>query len=254
MEDAGLSEKGLDVLAFAPHQDDAEVGCGGIIVRLRTLGYAVGIADMTASEMGTRGNSESRLAECSAAARVMGIDYRINLGLPDGNMQATAEADDAVIRAIRATRPSLVLAPYPEDRHPDHAAAGRIVPAAAFRAGLRKWDTGQAHHRPLAIGYYMLHDTFVPSLVVDVTEQWAVKMEALRCYRTQFAVPGAPEDEEPTYISTPEFLHRLEARALYFGSKIATRYGEPLYTRETLRIDDPMTLVTGSMERFAGGG
>ena len=100
----------------------------------------------------------------------------------------------------------------------------------------------------------MLHDTFVPSLVVDVTEQWAVKMEALRCYRTQFAVPGAPEDEEPTYISTPEFLHRLEARALYFGSKIATRYGEPLYTRETLRIDDPMTLVTGSMERFAGGG
>jgi N-acetylglucosamine malate deacetylase 1 len=245
-----VQERRLDVLAFAPHQDDIEVGCAGILIRLRRLGYQVGIADMTASEMGTRGNSETRMAECTAAASAMDIDYRVNLGLPDGSISASPEADDKIIRTIRATRPALVLVPYPEDRHPDHVAAGLIVPAALFRAGLKKWDTGQAHHRPLSVVYYMLHDTFTPSLVVDVTEEWPTKMAALRCYKTQFAVSGAPTDEESTYVSSPEFLERLEARGRYFGSKIAARYGEPLFTREVVRVDDPMTLVNGSIEQY----
>ena len=245
-----VTDGNLDVLAFGPHPDDIEIGCAGTLVRLRGMGYRVGIVDLTAGEMGTRGTPETRQAECQASARVMDISYRANLGLPDGEIQATPEASEAIARVIRSTRPSLILVPYPEDRHPDHVVAGRMVPEAAFRAGLKKWNAGQPAHRPLAVAYYMLHDTFTPTFVVDVTEQWATKIETLRCYRTQFAVPGAPQDEEPTLISSPEFLERIEARGRYFGSKIAVRYGEPIYFRETLRVDDPMMLVHGSVERF----
>ncbi len=241
----------LDVLAVAAHRDDVELSCGGTLVRLRGMGYRVGIADLTAGEMGTRGTPEQRRAEADAAAQVMGISYRVNLGLPDGNLQPTSEATDAIIRLIRATRPALLLVPYPEDRHPDHAVAGRMVPEAAFRAGFKKWDTGQPPHRPLAVIYYMCHYEFIPSFVVDVTEQWPTKIAAVRCYASQVAVPGAPTDEDPTYISSPEFFEQLEARGRYFGSKIAARYGEPFFYRGTLRIDDPMMLVAGSVEQFA---
>jgi len=256
MASTDFLEEKLDVLAIAAHRDDIELSCGGTITRLRNLGYAVGIADLTAGEMGTRGSAEERAAEAEAAARVMGISYRVNLGLPDGDIQPTAEANDALIRLIRATRPTMLLAPYPEDRHPDHAMTGRIVPEAAFRAGLRRWDTGQPYHRPLVIIHYMAHYEFVPSFVVDITDQWPTKIEAVRCYRSQVSVPGAPKSEPskgdaPTYISSPEFFGRLEVRARHWGAKIAATYGEAFFYREMLRIDDPMVLASGSIERFA---
>ena len=247
-----IPEEKLDVLAIGPHRDDVELCCGGTLVRLVDLGHRVGIADLTEGEMGTRGTAEQRAEEAACAARVMGVSYRVNLGLPDGNIQPTPEATDAIIRLIRATRPVLVLCPRPDEgRHPDHGAVGRLVPEAAFRAGFRKWETGQPHHRPLRIINYMMHTMFVPTFVVDISDQWERKLEAIRCYKSQLGVPGASSEEEQTYISSPQFLDMIEARARYFGSQIAATYGEPFFQRETVRIDDPMMLVTGSIEQFS---
>jgi len=253
MKPLEIPEEKLDVLAIGPHRDDLELSCGGTLVRLRRLGYRVGMADLTAGEMGTRGTAEERAAEAVRAARVMGISYRVNLGLPDGNVQPTAEATDALIRLIRATRPALVLAPHPDEgRHPDHGVAGRLVPDAAFRAGLKKWETGQPHHRPLRVVHYMMHTIFAPTFIVDVSDEWPTKMEALRCYHSQLAVPGASDKGEQTYISSPEFLEMIEARGRFYGAQIAATYGEAFFQREVIRIDDPMTLVAASVEGIAG--
>ncbi len=247
-----IVEEHLDVLAISPHRDDVDLCCGGTLVRLVELGYRVGIADLTEGEMGTRGTAEQRAEEAACAARIMGISYRVNLGLPDGNIQPTPEAIDAMIRLIRATRPALVLCPRPDEgRHPDHGTVGRLVPEAAFRAGFRKWETGQSHHRPLRIINYMMHTAFTPTFVVDISEQWEKKIKAIRCYKSQLDVPGASDSEEQTYISSPQFLDMMEARARYFGSQIAARYGEPFFQQEMMRVDDPMTLVKASVEQFS---
>jgi N-acetylglucosamine malate deacetylase 1 len=242
----------LDVLAIGPHRDDLELACGGTILRLCDLGHTVGMVDMTAGEMGTRGDADERNEECICAAHILGVNYRVNLGLPDGKLRDTDEAQDRLIRVIRATRPSLILCPFPEDyRHPDHAIAGQMIPEAAFRSGFPKWETGQPHHRPLMSLRYMLSHEFEPNLVVDVSDYWERKMEAVRCYRSQVFVADTERKEEETYISRPEFYDRLDARYRFFGGKIATTYGEPFWVPGPLRIDDPMSLTAGSIEGFA---
>jgi bacillithiol biosynthesis deacetylase BshB1 len=257
MDNPVFPETTLDVLAIGPHRDDLELSCGGTIVRLLELGYSVGMADMTAGEMGTRGTAEEREREAVAAAAALGVNYRVNLELPDGKLRDDDQTRDRLIRVIRTTRPKLVLCPYPNDwRHPDHSLAGRVVPEAAFRSGFPKWETGQRHHRPLMTIHYMMHYEFEPSFIVDITGQWEKKMESVRCYRSQVHVAGheRPSDEEQTYISRPEFSERIEARNRYFGSKIAAKYGEPFWYPNAIRIDNPMQLVAGSIENFAQRG
>lgn len=247
-------EMKLDVLAIGPHRDDLELSCGGTIAKLLELGYAVGMADMTAGEMGTRGTAEERAQEAAAAATALGVSYRVNLGLPDGKLRDDDETTDRLIRVIRATRPQLVLCPYPDDwRHPDHSLAGRVIPEAAFRAGFAKWDTGQPHHRPLMTLHYMMHHEFAPSFIVDVSDQWEKKMKSVWSYRSQVYVAGntRKSKEEETYISSPDFTERIEARYRYFGSKIAAKYGEPFWSPHPIRIDNPMELLSGSIENFA---
>ncbi|HQI76803.1 MAG TPA: bacillithiol biosynthesis deacetylase BshB1 [Candidatus Latescibacteria bacterium] len=247
-----IPEEHLDALAIGPHRDDVELSCGATLVKLRKRGYRVGIADLTAGEMGTRGTAKERAEEARCAARALGITYRVNLGLPDARIEPDAHTMNALIRLIRATRPTLVLAPHPEEgRHPDHGAAGRLVPDAVFRAGLAKWETGQPHHRPLRVIHYMMHSLFLPTFVVDVTEEWDAKMAAIRCYASQLNVPGANPGGEPTYISSPHFLGTIEARGRYYGAQIAATYGEAFYQRELMRVEDPMSLALGSVERFA---
>ena len=242
----------LDVLAIGPHRDDLELCCGGTLLRLIQLGYKVGMADLTGGEMGTRGDAAEREREAQCAARMLGIDYRVNLGLPDGKLRDTDDAQDRIIRVIRATRPSLLFAPYPNDgRHPDHSTAGRMIPDAAFRSGFPKWETGQEHHRPLMTVHYMMHQEFEPSFIVDISDQWETKMESVRCYQSQVHVPGVERQEEETYISRPEFYDRLEARYRFYGSRIAAKYGEPFWFPGAIRVDDPMSLTQGSIEKFA---
>ena len=241
----------VDVLAVGPHQDDVEVACGGTIALLRSLGYSVGIADLTAAEMGTRGTPEQRSEEAAEAARLLDVSFRVNLGMPDGMLSHTPEADDAVVRLVRAARPKLLLVPYPEDRHPDHAVAGRMVPEAAFRAGFARLETGQPHHRPLKTLYYMNHWQFEPSFVVDVSDHWKTKLAAIHAYRSQFAVPGASENEEQTFVSSPQFLQRIETRARFYGSQIAAEYGEPYFQHDPVRITNPMSQLASSVEQFS---
>jgi bacillithiol biosynthesis deacetylase BshB1 len=245
----------LDVLAIGPHRDDIELCCGATLVKLVRLGYRVGIADLTAGEMGTRGTAEEREAEAACAARALGVHYRVNLGLPDANIQPDENAMARVIQLLRATAPTLILAPHPEEgRHPDHGLTGRIVRDAAFRAGLPKWETGQPHHRPLRVIHYMMHSLFIPTFIVDVTEEWEAKEAAIRCYASQLNVPGSSTEGEPTYISSPHFLQTIDARGRYYGAQIAATYGEAFFQPEIMRVEDPMSLALGSVERFAHKG
>lgn len=246
-----LDLKPVDVLAFAPHQDDVEISCGGTVAALLSKGYKVAIADLTDAAMGTRGTPEDRKREAAAASEILGIEWRRNLGFPDGFVERSRETDEAIVRLIRAARPELILVPYPQDRHPDHTMTGVIVPEAAFRAGLKRYETGQKHHRPLRVLYYMTHYEFTPSFIVDISDTWEKKLRSIEAYRSQFAVDGAPKDEEGTFISSGHFYNRIEARARYYGSRIAVEFGEPFFQREAVRIDDPMSQTRGSVELLA---
>ena len=231
----------LDVLAFAAHRDDIELTCGGTMIKLVDQGYRTGIVDLTAGEMGTRGSAEEREQEAARAAKILGVQVRDNLGIPDANIEINRENKVKVIKAIRRYRPRLVLLPYWEDRHPDHAHAGQLVFEAAFFAGLSKLDTGQPRHRPEKLAYYMCHYRFEPSFIVDVTEQHERKMEAIRAYRSQVYNPDYPGEQ--TLISSPEYFESIEVRSRYYGGLIGKKHGEPFLTREKLELENIMTLV-----------
>jgi bacillithiol biosynthesis deacetylase BshB1 len=235
----------LDVLALAAHRDDIELTCAGTLIKLVDRGYRVGIVDLTAGEMGTRGTIEEREQEALEAARIMGVVTRENLHIPDGYVQMTDENERKIIQVIRGYRPQLLFAPYPdwEDRHPDHAHTGRLVASAWFKSGLTKLDTNQPYHRPERMLYYMCHRRFEPTFVVDVTDQHERKMQAIRAFRSQIYNPAYEAEE--TYISRKEYLEEIEVHSRYYGSLIGKRYGEPFLLREVLEMDDPFALVRG---------
>lgn len=240
--------------AFGPHPDDVELFCGGTVARLARLGYRTAIVDLSEGELSSRGTVETRRAETAAAARALGVGRRLNLGLPDGALEDTPAHRRRVVEAIRELRPRLVLLPHDEDRHPDHEGASKLIRAAAFQAGLAKVETGQPPHRAELLLHYMCHHPFVPSLVVDVSEDQPAKERAIACYRTQFAVAaltgtaeggdaaGGPE----TPISSPQFLERLLARSRHYGGLAGVAHGEPFLARTPPRVDDPMALLSGA--------
>lgn len=233
----------LDVLVFAAHPDDAELNVGGTIATLVAQGYRVGVADCTRGELGSRGTVEGRAAEAAEAARVLGLYARYNLGLPDGAIPDTPEARLAVIRIVRRTRPDIALVPPVACRHPDHEAASRLVTAALYQSGLVRIEAGDglAPWRPHHVLHYMQTLDFEPTLVVDVTAAWEVRMQALRAYRSQFHDPtySAADGEPETYISNPAFLESVEARARSYGHRIGVRYGEPfLYHHGPFGVTD----------------
>lgn len=231
----------LDVLAFGAHRDDVELTCAGTMIKLADRGYKTGIVDLTAGEMGTRGSAEEREKEAQEAAKILRVQCRGNLGIPDANIELNWENKLRVVKAIRKCSPRLVLLPYWEDRHPDHAHAGQLVSEAAFIAGLSKLDTGQPGHRPGKLLYYMCHYRFAPSFIVDVTDQHERKMEAIHCFRSQIYNPDYPGEQ--TLISSPEYLESIEVRSRYYGWLIGKKYGEPFLVREMLEVKDIMTLV-----------
>jgi len=231
----------VDVLAFGAHPDDIELTCAGTVIKLARAGYRAGAVALTAGELGSRGSVETRREEFAEAARVMEVCFHDVLGLPDGNLRPDREQKTRVIRVIRRLRPRTVLAPYWEDRHPDHANAGRLIGEAAFLAGLKKIDTNQPEHRPIRVLYYASRYEFEPSFVVDVTDTHESKLRAIRAYRSQFhhSEKGQFGDVE-TNISHPGFLEAVVARARQYGAYIGTAFGEPFLVREPLRVDDPV--------------
>ncbi|WP_228350645.1 bacillithiol biosynthesis deacetylase BshB1 [Rhodocaloribacter litoris] len=225
----------LDVLALAAHPDDVELCAGGTICRLTRQGYRVGIVDFTRGELGSRGTPEGRLEEARAAAGILGLAVRENLGLPDGNIAPTPENRERVIRVLRRYRPHILLVNPPVCRHPDHGAAARLAIEAAFYAGLRKIvtreddGTAQEPWRPHHILHYMQAVPFEPTFVVDVSDVWEQRTRALQAFRSQFFNPDyEPAGDEPeTFVSNPEFFRWIEARARTYGYQIGATYGEP---------------------------
>ena len=216
----------LDILAVAAHPDDAELGCGGSLLLAVRKGLSVAIADLTEGEMSSRGTVTSRQIEAENAARILGLKERRNLGLPDTKIgENSSQSRSALIQLIRETKPRIVLTPYWDDRHPDHEATGRLVKEACFFAGVAKVGNGEPY-RPSRLFYYMHSYPFKPAFVLDISDVWEHKMEAIKAYQTQFE---SSENDTQTAISEPGFLKLMEARAIWFGAMIGATYGEPYY-------------------------
>lgn len=231
----------LDVLAVGAHPDDVELSCGGTVIKLVRQGHAVGIVDVTEGELGTRGSREIRAEEAARAAAVMGVPVRVNLRLPDGNIENTEANRRLLIEVIRAYRPDVLLLPHPVDRHPDHEHASVMCRDAWFYAGLEKIHTSwegkrQDPHRPRTYYYYMQWQEFPPSFVVDITAEFPTRMEAMRAYRSQFHDPASNERE--TILSSPQFIEMITTRLRYYGDKIDTTYGEAFLSPRAIAVPD----------------
>lgn len=234
----------VDVLAIAAHPDDLELTCGGTIARLSSEGRRVGMVDLTRGELGTRGTPEIRKRESDSAAEILGASFRIQLDFGDGGLRTGREEELELIGLIRKTRPSLVIAPYPDDRHPDHARAGRLVTDAWFYSGLRQLAPGEdAAHRPQAVIYYLMNYIVVPTMVVDVTAHHETKRKAMLAFESQFHREGS--DEPATLIAKKSFLDMIEGRSRHFGGLIGADFGEPFWSRTPPRIDDPIAAFGG---------
>lgn len=240
----------LDVLALAAHPDDVELCAGGTMCLLALQGYTTGIVDFTRGELGTRGTPEGRLKEAEAAARILGLAVRRNLGLPDGHLSNTPEAREELIRLVRRYRPHVVLVNAPVCRHPDHEAAARLATDALFYGGLAKLETAeddgtpQAPWRPHHVLHYMQSVPFEPTLVVDVSAVWDRRIAALRAFESQFHNPEYAGDEPETFISNPAFSAWVEAQARTYGYRIGATYGEPfLYRHGPVGVTDLMQVL-----------
>lgn len=241
----------LDVLAVFSHPDDAELSVSGTLLKLKSLGYRTGVLDMTRGEMGTRGTPEKRSEEAVAAARLMKLDLRLNLGQPDGHVWPTEKARTAVVRVFRAHKPKILLTTHWDDPHPDHANTCHIVREAARLATMARYDeeAKQAPVRMPAIMHSLFSRHTAPSFIVDVSEFVAEKMAAIKAHASQFY---CPESKEPaTRISDEGFLDEIEYRMRYFGSLIGVDAGEPFYVREALNVDDPVALLTRPMNIYS---
>jgi bacillithiol biosynthesis deacetylase BshB1 len=227
----------VNVLCMMAHPDDAEIICGGSLIKLIDQGYKVAIVDFSKGEMGTRGSVEQRGTEAECATKIMGVDIRINLGLPDSMIENNIENRKIVVEAIRKLAPELVIThSLQNNRNPDHTHTAALVKEAIFTAGLAKYDTGQEPHRPKKIIYSMEYFDFIPSIIVDITDQYERKMNAVNCYKSQLYNPNS--DDRKTYIASDRFIREMDSRFRYYGSKIHCDYGEAFMTDNPLQIDD----------------
>lgn len=228
----------LDALFIATHPDDIEITSAGTAIKLINDGKKVGIIDLTKGELSTRGNLKTRKAETDDASKVMGIHYRKNLNLKDGNIQNTIANRLKLIKIIRETRPVIIFAPYESDRHTDHINASSFIRECAFQSGLRMIKTGKVKaYRPKHVFYYRHAYDFPVTFIVDISDVFKQKMKAVECYKTQFFNRENVSKNEPeTFISTKLFWKDLETRARFFGFKIGAEFGEPFYCYEDIKI------------------
>jgi bacillithiol biosynthesis deacetylase BshB1 len=234
----------IDIVAIAAHCDDVEQTCGGTLIRMAERGYRTAAVDLTAGEMGTRGSPEERAAEAHAAAQKMLLNERHNLRLPDARLENTLAARVKIAEKIRELRPRVVILPYWEGRHPDHYRCSELGYEACFLAGLRKLDAAGEPHRPSKILYASLYAEVKPSFVVDISAQFERRLEALLCYRSQYQTQQAGSQLFP---AEEEVEERVRSLARRYGMLIDARYGEPFVVKETLRVDDIVSLEPRSM-------
>ena len=226
----------LDVLAFSAHPDDIELAAAGTIIKLAKQGYAVGVADMTRGELGTRGSREIRQKEAEEAATLMRIKVRECLDIPDGSVTVTRENHLKVIGLLRKYQPKIVINHYWKARHADHMATSQIVTEACYLSGLAKLDTGQQRWRPKRILFHQINYDVIPSFLVDVSSEIEEKWKVVRAHKSQFYNPDSKEPE--TLLSVPSFLEMIDTKMKYWGSLIGVTHAEPFLTTEPFAIPD----------------
>jgi bacillithiol biosynthesis deacetylase BshB1 len=231
----------LDILVFAVHPDDAELGCSGTILKHIAAGKKVGIVDLTRGELGTRGTAETRDVEAKDSASILGLHVRENLGIRDGFFQNDEAHQLKVIQMIRKYQPEIILSNALRDRHPDHGRASDLVHDSIFLSGLLKIKTTldgleQEPWRPrLNLNY--IQDMYIePDIIVDITPFVDGKIASIKAFKTQFYNPDHHEAE--TYISSPEFFESVLARAREFGKSIGATFGEGFTSRKLLGVDN----------------
>jgi N-acetylglucosamine malate deacetylase 1 len=229
----------LDALFLAAHPDDVELSCGGTVIKLSLSGKRTGIVDLTQGELSTRGNLKTRRIETNNASKILKVAKRINLAIPDGNIENNPSNRTKIIKIIREFRPEIIFLPHFYDRHPDHFHAHELIKEAAFYAGLNKIKTSlngkqQAAYRAKKNFYFMQTYEFEPSFIVDISSTFKTKMQAVSCYKSQFYNPSSKEPG--TFISDPRFIKFLESRAQTYGFKAGVEYGEPYFTEEKINL------------------
>jgi N-acetylglucosamine malate deacetylase 1 len=236
-----MSTLPLDILALAAHRDDVEQTCGGTLLKMAQLGHRTGILDLTQGEMGTRGSAEDRAREAADAAKILGTSWRHALDIPDGRVENTWENRLKVVRVLREQRPRVLILPYWKGRHPDHYTASVLGYEACFLAGLAKLDVGVdlPPHRPFKIIYATLYYDIRPTFVVDITEQFEIRLQALMAYKTQFSDQEAGKGIFP---AEKEIRARVEAMARYYGMLGGVTYAEPFLQKEVGLVED-VTLI-----------
>jgi bacillithiol biosynthesis deacetylase BshB1 len=227
----------VDILAIGAHPDDMELICGGTLVRAHMLGRSTGILDLAAGEMASRGTPDLRAKEAAQAAGLMGVSVRENLGFPDGGIQNTPDTRAKVAVVIRRLKPRIVITHSQHGRHPDHPTVAQLVRDACFVAGLKKIAPEFAPHRPLKVVHALSfrEDNQKPTFVVDITESFEKKLDAIACYASQF---GDAVQAGEVYPNGEPLNDLIRHHAAHYGSLIRCRYGEPFYTTETMRVDD----------------
>lgn len=236
----------LDILAIGVHPDDVEMCIAGTLLKHIEMGYSVGIIDLTQGELGTRGTPELRLQESAAAAEMMGITVRENLGMKDGFFTASEENQLKIIRMIRKYRPEIVFANAIRDRHPDHGRSAELESRSCYLSGLRKIVTEldgvrQEAWRPKAVYHYIQDYKIAPDFCVDVTPYHERKMEIIKCYKSQFFNPDSNEPSSP--ISSEDFLHYLAATSKIHGRPIGVAYGEGFTVARPIGVEDVLKLT-----------
>jgi N-acetylglucosamine malate deacetylase 1 len=228
----------LDILVIAPHPDDAELGAAGAILKFKEEGAKVGVLDLTSGEPTPFGTPEKRIQETAAATKILGLDWRETLGLPNRSLEPTVEARRQLAMVIRRTRPKWLFAPYWVDAHPDHVAATQLVEAARFWAKLTKTDMdGEPWYPRRIYNYYCVHlkQAAQPAFILDISSYWEKKFAAIRCYHSQF-IEGRPAE-------APTFLEQLRDEAAYWGKCIGAAFGEPYTSREPIGLASMQSLI-----------
>lgn len=238
--------KHVDVLAICAHPDDSELICGGTLARSVALGRSAGIIAVTGGELGSRGSADLRAKESAAAAKVLGLSFHETLGLPDGAVLNTPETRAKLAVLIRKAKPSVVITHWLKGRHPDHAVTAQLVRDACFVAGLKNIESEVPPHRPRKILHALSfrEDNEKPTFVVDISDSFEKKLEAVRCYASQFSdVKQAGE----IFPNGESLFDLIRHHAAHYGSLIRTQYGEPFHTNETMRVDDVTALEVSSI-------
>ncbi len=219
-----LPRLSVDILAIGAHPDDVELSCAGTLFNHKLLGQKIAVCDLTEGELGSRGTIETRYEEAARANKILQLDYRVNLKMADGFFENNKENQLSIIKVLRALRPNIVICNAPKDRHPDHGKGAKIVSDACFLSGLLKIDTDQEPWRPKKVLNYIQDFYIEPDFIVDISQSFDTKIEAIKAYGTQFT--EKENDDVKTYISGNNFLESIEARARLFGKRIGVEYGE----------------------------